>query len=185
LNDNKDPLTVLRGAAAFFEQCPAAHLTMVYATAELEPRVRALIGRMPALASRVRLVGRVPHDEMAAYMSAADLFVAGSHREGSGYAAIEALACGALPVLTDIPSFRALTGEGRFGVPWQAGDAASLAEALGRASRMVSPEQRLACATFFERRFSWPAIGERAMEIYRAAIQGRAPLSGPEVERIA
>ena len=173
LNDNKDPLTVLRGAAAFFDTCPAARLTMVYASAELEPQVRDTIARVPALASRVRLVGRVPREEMPACMSAADLFVSGSHREGSGYAAIEALACGALPVLTDIPSFRALTDEGRTGVLWRPGDAESLTQALTRAERLVSLERRLACQTLFNRRFSWRAIGGRAMAIYKEIWSAR------------
>ncbi len=173
LNDNKDPLTVLRGAAAFFERCPEARLTMVYAAAETEPQVRKMIARLPALVSRVRLVGRLPRAEMSAWFSAADLFVLGSHREGSGYAAIEALACGALPVLTDIPSFRALTDEGRVGVLWRPGNAESLAQALARAARLVSPEQRQACRTLFDQRFSWRAIGGRAMEIYREICSAR------------
>ena len=46
-------------------------------------------------------------------MQAADLFVLGSHREGSGYSLIEALACGLPPVVTDIHAFRTLTGCGR------------------------------------------------------------------------
>ena len=36
-------------------------------------------------------------------MRAADIFTLGSHREGSGYALTEALACGLPPVVTDIP----------------------------------------------------------------------------------
>ena len=55
-------------------------------------------------------LGRLPHERLAAYYSAADIFVSGSHREGSGYALIEAMACGAIPCVTDIPSFRAITG---------------------------------------------------------------------------
>ena len=51
-------------------------------------------------------------------MRAADLFVLGSHREGSGYSLIEALACGLPPIVTDIPSFRSLTGAGVVGALW-------------------------------------------------------------------
>ena len=79
------------------------------------------IARDPRLAARVRVVGAVAASQMAAYYSAADIFVSASHREGSGYAAIEAMACGAVPVLTDIPSFRVLTANGRVGALWQQG----------------------------------------------------------------
>ena len=50
---------------------------------------------------------------MAAFYSAADLFVVGSHHEGSGYSLMEACACGAMPVVTDIPTFRLLTAAER------------------------------------------------------------------------
>jgi glycosyltransferase involved in cell wall biosynthesis len=173
LNRNKDPHTVLRGAAAFFERHPGARLTMVYASADLEREVRDEVARSPTLVSRVRLVGRIPREEMPAYFSAADLFVLGSHREGSGYAAIDALACGACPVLTDIPSFRAITGDGSVGALWRPDDDTSLTEALDRAARMVAEDTRQACRTLFEDRFSWPVIGRRAMQIYEDVLASR------------
>ena len=77
----------------------------------------------PALARRVRLVGYVPQEKLPAYYSAADIFVLGSHHEGSGYALIEACACGAVPVVTRIPPFRAITGDGARGALWPPGDA--------------------------------------------------------------
>ena len=77
----------------------------------------------------MQLVGAVPRDRMAMYFSAADLFVAGSHHEGSGYALMEACACGAVPVVTDIPTFRLLSG-GASGAFWPPGDAAAFARAL-------------------------------------------------------
>jgi glycosyltransferase involved in cell wall biosynthesis len=173
LNDNKDPLTVLSGVSGFFERRPAGRLTMVYAAAELETEVRRKIAGTPALASRVRLIGRVPRQEIPAYFSAADIFVLGSHREGSGYAAIEALACGAILALTDIPSFRTLTADGDVGVLWRPGDVQSLVEALSRAESLVSASARLASRTLFDQRFSWPALGRRAMEIYEEVLSAR------------
>ena len=47
------------------------------------PAVRRRVSDSPALARSVRLVGRVPHRQMAAFYSAADLFVLGSAHEGS------------------------------------------------------------------------------------------------------
>ncbi len=68
-------------------------------------------------------------------MRAADLFVLGSHREGSSFALIEALATGLTPVVTDIPSLRALTGNGAVGALWPCGDAGALDDALRSARR--------------------------------------------------
>jgi hypothetical protein len=75
-------------------------------------------------------------------------------------------------VLTDIPSFRALTDDG---VRLQSVRVAreSLTQALTRAERLVSLEQRLACQSLFNRRFSWRAIGGRAMAIYKEIWSAR------------
>jgi glycosyltransferase involved in cell wall biosynthesis len=173
LNENKDPLTVLRGAATFFEARPAAGLTMVFASGDVEPRARAMIAASPALSGRVRLAGRVGRSEMPAYFSAADLFVLGSHREGSGYAAIEALALGVLPVLTDIPSFRALTDNGQVGELWQPGSAESFTRAVERAAARLCDNERAACRRWFEQSFSWTVIGQRAVMAYRSVIEAR------------
>lgn len=178
LNPNKDPLTVL----AAFEQCagdlPDATLTMIFGTTELVDRVRDRIDRSPLLRARVRLVGAVPHDQMAAYFSAADLFVVGSHHEGSGYSLMEAMACGATPVVTDIPTFRALTNNGTVGALWPAGDAAACARQILFAARRSSDAERARVRDHFARHSSWQALGERAMAIYQDVLTRRSAEGG-------
>ena len=83
LNDNKDPLTALDGFARFAEAHPGATLTMAFQGGELAGAVRARVAEDPRLQARVQLVGEVPHDRLAAYYSAADLFLLGSRHEGS------------------------------------------------------------------------------------------------------
>jgi len=166
LNAIKDPLTVLRGFEKFVARFDAA-LTFVYQDAALEPQLRDMLARSDALRARVTLRGAIDRERMADEYAAADLFVLGSRREGSGYAALEALACGVVPVLTDIPSFRWLTDGGRVGGLWRPGDPEALCEALTSiAARPLQP-QREAARGWFEQNFSWPAIGRRAAAIYR------------------
>ncbi len=74
------------------------------------------------------LVGRVDRADLPNYYAAADVFVSGSHYEGSGYALIEAMSAGVVPVVTDIPSFRAIAGD--TGARWTPGDAADFARVL-------------------------------------------------------
>jgi glycosyltransferase involved in cell wall biosynthesis len=166
LNANKDPLTVLAGFERIVGPCPGASLTMVFGTDLLLPEIRARLLQSPALQSRVRLVGYVPHEQLPAYYSAADLFVLGSHHEGSGYALIEACACGAIPVVTDIPAFRVITGDGRRGALWKPGDAASLADALREMAGRDLGALRSDLARHFASELSWAAIGGRALDIY-------------------
>lgn len=177
LTANKDPLTVLDGFERALAELPEARLSMVYGEDDLLPEVRSRVERSAALRARVRLCGRVSHDRLAAYYSAADLFVLGSHHEGSGYALIEALACGSVPVVTDIPSFRAIADDGRLGALWPPGDAWAFARALTRAASGDVAAKRLEIAADFERRLSWPAVGRRALALYQEVAAAR--IAGP------
>ena len=166
LNANKDPMTVLDGFERALHVLPDAHLTLVYHTEECLPQVQTRIARSVSLGNRVHLLGQVEHDQLAAFYSAADLFVSGSHHEGSGYALIEALACGTVPVVTDIPSFRALTGNGAFGSLWAPGDAGAFADALIRCGKSDFTALRGGILRHFDNSWSWPAIGRRALAVY-------------------
>jgi glycosyltransferase involved in cell wall biosynthesis len=166
LNANKDPLTVLDGFERCLSQLPDAVLTMVFGEVDLLAAVQERL-RASMLARHVRLVGRVPHDVMPAFYSAADLFVLGSHHEGSGYALIEACACGAVPVVTGIPAFRVITGNGSHGALWTPGDGASFARAVVDVAHRDLTAARAAVASHFSRALSWPAVGKRAIAVYK------------------
>ena len=134
-------------------------------------------------AERVRLTGEVPHDRMASFYSAADLFIVGSHHEGSGYALMEACACGAVPVVTNIPTFRLLTGDGSVGALWEPGDADGCARALIDAGRRDLSAERARLADHFARELSWPAVGTRALEIYEEVVSRRRAALTPSASR--
>jgi glycosyltransferase involved in cell wall biosynthesis len=108
---------------------------------------------------------------MAAFFSAADLFVAGSHHEGSGYSLMEACACGAVPVVTDIPTFRLLTGG--VGALWRPGDAADCARALVEVASRDLDVERARLAEHFRTALTWDAVGTRALQIYGDVMNSR------------
>jgi glycosyltransferase involved in cell wall biosynthesis len=179
LDANKDPLTVLAGFERALPHLPSARLTMAYMNDTLLPAVRARLAATPALSERVELRGRVPYELMAAYFSAADIFVQGSYREGSGYALIEALICGATPVVTDIPSFRTLTtvdngaGPTSYGALWPPGDADALTAALIQVGRLDLAPLREQLKAYAARELSWEAIGRRALAVYSDLLARR------------
>ncbi len=172
LNANKDPLTVLDAFELALAELPGATLTMVYGDDELRPLVESR-RRAPALRERVRLVGRVPAQLMSSFYSAADLFVLGSHHEGSGYALLEACACGTFPVVTSIPSFRAITGDGEIGRLWTPGDARGCARALVTAAQTLDAATPARVVERFERALSWPVVATRALAIYAEVARAR------------
>ncbi|MGQ0736865.1 MAG: glycosyltransferase family 4 protein [Acidobacteriota bacterium] len=165
LDENKDPLTVLAGLELVGSRLPGARLWMIYGTARLEQDVRGRIARSPLLAARVTLVGRVGHQAIADYFSAADIFISGSHREGSGYALLEALACGVMPCVTDIPAFRALAGP--CGSRWAVGDAVACAAALLDVSGLDREAERDRILRHHRSSLAWKIIGERTVAAYR------------------
>jgi glycosyltransferase involved in cell wall biosynthesis len=167
LNANKDPLTVLDAFDRFASAHAGATLTMIFHERDLLDDVRARIAASARLRESVRLAGEVPHDRIAAFLSAADLFVVGSHHEGSGYALLEAMACGATPVVTDIPSFRAIAGARHL---WPSGDANACARALASASQN---RDRQGVIDHFERNLTWEAVGRRAVRIYDEVIRAK------------
>jgi glycosyltransferase involved in cell wall biosynthesis len=173
LNANKDPLTVLEGFERALRDLPGARLTMIFGTDELGAEVRARISQSSVLRERVRLAGTVAHQRMPSFFSAADIFVAGSHHEGSGYSLMEAIACGASPAVTDIPTFRLLTGGGSVGALWKSGDATDCARALVEVGRRDLQAERARLADHFARELSWNAVGQRAMEIYKQVLGAR------------
>lgn len=166
LDENKDPLTVLEGVAAAVSTLPQLELLCVYSSAPLLSAVQRRIASDARLRDRVHLLGAVTHQQVQELMQAADLFVLGSHREGSGYALIEALACGASPAVTDIPSFRALTGAGHIGRLWRCAEPAALTAALlDLATRDLEVERQRVCA-HFQTQLSFDAVGRKLATMY-------------------
>ena len=171
LNANKDPLTVLQGVSAAARTLPRLQLSCCFGSAPLLNDVQNRVAADPVLRDRVRLLGRVPHERIEQLMRAADLFVLGSHREGSGYSLIEALACGLPPVVTDIPSFRTLTGGGAVGMLWPCGDSRALCEELQSAAQRVGPGMRAAVREHFERELSFHSLGQKLAAMYQDVLE--------------
>jgi glycosyltransferase involved in cell wall biosynthesis len=165
LTINKDPLTVLYGLEKALPSLKGAQVVMVFGDDTLLPTVEERVRASVILSSAVILAGRVPRDEMPNYYGAADVFISGSHSEGSGYALIESMAAGVVPVVTDIPPFRKIAGD--CGQRWEPGDPQQLAAALQRALSGDLAAERQRVRARFERELSWDAIGRRTVNEYQ------------------
>jgi glycosyltransferase involved in cell wall biosynthesis len=182
LDANKDPLTVLDGVSAAARALPNLHLWCCYGGSTLLSAVEARIARDGALRDRVHLLGRVPHERVEQLMRAADIFVLGSHREGGSSALTEAMATGLTPVVTDIPSSRALTGNGAVGALWPCGDSVALGAALQAIAVALGPTARARVRAYFDGHLAGPALGRKLTAAYRRLLEQQAP---PESSRVA
>lgn len=173
LDRNKDPLTVLGGISRAARVLPGLELWCCFGKAPLRGDVERRIAADPALRGRVHLLGTVAHDRIELLMRAADLFVLGSHRESCGYALLEALACGVPPVVTDIPSFRSLTGDASVGTLWPCDDPGALGDALVSMAPRAGGGMREAVRTHFERELSPAAVGRKLAAMYEDLARRR------------
>lgn len=164
LNDNKDPLTVVKAFLQFAGLYPSAHLYMIYHTDELLTEVQGVLDSSPQKNSVV-LIGKLPHDELQYWFNSADIIISGSHYEGSGTAVCEAMSCGCMPLVTDIFSFRMITDNGRCGLLYEAGNEAALLSALIKTRQMDIREKQKLSLEYFRATLSFEAIAQKIQEI--------------------
>ena len=107
---------------------------------------------------------------MEDFLNSADFLLHSARSEIGCFGVLEAMACGVIPVVTDIPLCRSVTREGQYGILFPVGDHQSMAERtlqfdLGKIGVMSRSIREM-----FARSFSYDAIAE----IYEDAfISGR------------
>lgn len=173
LTANKDPLTILAGLELLLPHYPHARLYMAYRATPLLSQVQERIAQSATLRQAVTLLGAIPYSQIGAYYNSADLFVQGSTKEGSGIALLDALACGVVPVVTDIPAFRTITCDGAVGALWPVGDVKGFVAALQQVLMQPLLPQSERARTIFTTHWNFPAIGQRASEIYDQILHTR------------
>src|SRR4029078_9493087 len=109
LHSHTDPLTVLNGMEIFFQKHPLASLYMGHGGDRLLYEVKKKIENSEVLNKQVHLLGKIDRQTIEMYYNSSDFFVSGSHYEASVYALSEALRCGCIPIVTNIPTFQMMT----------------------------------------------------------------------------
>jgi glycosyltransferase involved in cell wall biosynthesis len=173
----KDPLTVLTGFALVAERWPLARLYVYSQEPVLRPALEAIVAATPVLADRVHFRDPLPHEAMPAVYASADLLLQASRTELCGQSVLEAMACGAIPVLSDIPAFRRLTDHGRFGRLFPVGDPVGLARAVVSLPAWARPALSAAVRAHFESALSFGALARDLEAVYRQVVTERHDLS--------
>ena len=161
LDSNKDPLTVVKAFIAFLEYQPGARLYMIYHTDELLAEITHLIEMSNKTGQSIQLIGKRPHHELQDWFNSADFIISGSHYEGSGIAVTEAMSCGCIPILTDIISFRKMTGPGKCGLLYEPGNVRALLSALLQTRNMDIKKESTRTIQQFKEELSFEAIAEK------------------------
>lgn len=165
LDVNKDPMTVIKAFSGFIKQESLAKLFMVYHTEELKQEIINFCEKDNALQKAITLVGKVPHNEMQYWYNSADFIISGSHYEGSGIAVCEAMSCGCIPILTNIPSFRKMTGKGNCGFLYEPGNDETLLKLLLQTRQLNREEEKNKVLQQFKTELSFEAIAKKIEKI--------------------
>ena len=161
LDENKDPLTVIKAFTDYLRFQPKAKFFMIFQDDKLLADVKKLINEGTRSKEAIVLVGKVEHPELQSWYNAADFFISGSHYEGSGIAACEAMSCGCIPVLTNIISFRKMTGSGKCGFLYQPGSTAQLLSALLKTNEINIDMEKQKTVNQFSNELSFRAVAQK------------------------
>jgi len=165
LNQNKDPLTVVRAFLQYARSNTAARLYMIYQTEELLSQIIKLIECNPLGKETITLVGKIQHPELLYWFNSADFMISGSHYEGSSVVVCEAMSCGVIPIVTDILSFKMMTDNGKCGFLYQPGNQVALLASLLQTEAMGVTAKREACLRFYKYELSFEAIAGKIEQV--------------------
>lgn len=160
LDENKDPLTVVKAFHRFLKFQPDTKLTMVFQEGDLKAQISEYISNHQ-LTGSIALKGFVPHDQLEKLYHKHQYFILGSHYEGSGYALLEAMACGCVPVVTNIPSFRYMTNNGNCGLLFAPKNEEELVGQLKKTVTINYDEYQKNVLDNFENNLSFQAIANK------------------------
>ncbi|NDJ17613.1 glycosyltransferase family 4 protein [Myxacorys almedinensis] len=134
-------------------------------------RIEQLVGEL-GLAEHTTFAGRVGHDRLPLYYTAADVCVIPSHYEPFGLVAIEAMACGTPVVASDVGGlkFSVVPEETGLLVPPQ--DETAFAAAIERilSDELWARKLRKRASERVQQNFSWTGVAAQLSDLYRRML---------------
>jgi len=122
------------------------------------------------LADRVRLLGPVPHEQLASLYSAADISVLSSSREGWANVLLESMACGTPVVASPIPGNDEVVASPAAGMIAARRDPPAIAEAVRDLAARRLPREATAA---YAAQFSWDATSQGQLELFQRVLARR------------
>jgi glycosyltransferase involved in cell wall biosynthesis len=134
-------------------------------------RIGAIVDEL-GLGDRIIFAGRIGHDTLPFYYTAADVCVIPSHYEPFGLVAVEAMACGTPVVASDVGGLRfsVVPEETGLLVPPQSVD--GFANAIGRilSDEIWAKKLRKRATERVQQHFSWASVAVQLSNLYRLLL---------------
>lgn len=171
----KRPNLMLDAFEALLPNWPEARLYLCYRFDDLLPDIQHRLSNNPKLANAVTLMEEIPYNKISDVYNSADIYILTSKREIGSASLPEAMACGAFPVCTNIPSLRSLLGtmyaDSLFSLEATGHD---IAQSMLPLKKQLSNKLRLKTRAYFESHLSYDQIvDEMIMQWARAKAVGK------------
>lgn len=95
------------------------------------PALERLVNEL-GITGVVKMIGRVSHETVPALLRSAAVYVSTSVTDGTSLSLLEAMACGAFPIVTDIPGNRGWVRDGENGFLIRTDDVDALSDRIAR-----------------------------------------------------
>jgi glycosyltransferase involved in cell wall biosynthesis len=165
LDLNKNPVIVIKAFLQFLTVFPEATLSLIFQSTELLGPVQQLLNENAPQAGSIRLVGEVSHDHLPSWYSSSDFIISSSYYESNGAVVCEGMSCGCIPILSNIPSFRMITGRGNCGLLFDLADnVEGLANTLVKSARLNLSLEREKTLRQFNDNLSFSAIARKMIK---------------------
>jgi glycosyltransferase involved in cell wall biosynthesis len=164
---SKDPLLVLKGFSKFLIDEPKATLTMYYSTNELLPEIALLLNKNQQVKKAVSLKGFIDNNKLKKEYNLHQYFIQASHFEGSGYALLEAMSCGCVPIVSKIPPFDYMIGESASELRFSVGNLDEYYNALLKTKSINYQSAQQKTLLAFEKRLTLKAIALNIIAIFQ------------------
>jgi glycosyltransferase involved in cell wall biosynthesis len=128
------------------------------------------------IGSSVQFLGWVRHEEMPRLLSEADIYVSTSLDDGTSVSLLEAMASGAFPIVTDIPSNREWISDGGNGFLVPIDQERFLAKRIVEAFRNQDLLKRSRDRNFclIKEKALWPVTIAKTQEIYKMVLKSKS-----------
>ena len=146
------------------------HTLLLIGSGRSEDALRSL-AKQAGVAERVRFIGRLPHEELSDFYTAADIFVLASLREGWPNVLLESMACGTPVVSARVGGTPEIVADAVAGELFEARTPQALADAVRAVMRRGTDR---ASVLEYARQFGWEETTRRQLDLFRSIIgQGR------------
>lgn len=168
LDANKDPVTLVKAFVRFLHVEPHALLYIVYRGGNLRNDIDEMIADAK-VSDHIIVKEDVEHDELLTWYNNAAFIISTSHYEGGGTAVTEGMSCACIPVVTNIPSFRMMTANGKVGFLFEPGDVEGLFNALNSTVKVDLVREREKVLGQFRQELSFEAISKKMLNVIAAS----------------